>query len=264
MSIASIQGGFFTFEIVLDLSQTGYQAEVTEYLEHLVSCFADAQQIVHDDIAFVHAENTLRVSVTCPEADALEVKNCTIYGKQWIEKIEQTLKMPVQFIPTGRDPRYEAYTAQEKPPFYVLYGNRLFPLVYGGSDDFVPLYKIPFTYHDGACYNDVQFWNNNYGRMYGLWFSGEWERYAQRQMQDPHTALSRQGRAVCQRIETVTGVPTFYFLFNYRRRTPAQDRAWKCPLCGKNWLLEGAEPTDTFAFRCEDDRIVSSFTINSA
>lgn len=83
-------------------------------------------------------------------------------------------------------------------------------------------------------------------------------------MQDPHSALSIQGRAVGQRIEALTGVPTYYFLFNYHRRSLNQDRAWKCPLCGKDWLLEGAEPSDDLAFRCIDDRIVSEFTRNSA
>ena len=254
----------FTFDIILDLSKTGYEPEIAEYLENLICCFSDAQQVIKTDCTFVHASNALRVSVGCPEADALDLKNCTAYGKHWVEQLENALQAPVQFIPTGADPRFEPYIGQENPSFYILYGNRYFPLFNGDANRFVPLYKIPFTYHDEACYNDVRFWNNNYERLYGLWFSGELQKFALRQMQDPHSVLSKQGRAVCQRIEAVTGVPTYYFLFNYRQRSLAQDRAWKCPLCGKNWLLEGAEPSDDLAFRCTDDRIVSAFTLNSA
>ena len=253
----------FSFDIILDLSKTGHHPEIVEYLDDLLTCLADAQQIISADGTFVQTEHTLRVAVSCPELDALDVKNCTVHGKDWIEKIEAALQSPIQFIPTGIDPRHEAYTAQENPTVYILYGNRHFPLINEDTKRFVPLYKIPFTYHDEACYNDVRSWNNNYERLYGLWFSGIHEKFAQRQMQDPRSALSTQGRAVCQRIETLTGVPTYYFLFNYHRRNLTQDRAWKCPLCGKDWLLEGAEPSDELAFRCIDDRIVSAFTLNS-
>lgn len=254
----------FTFDILLDLSKTGYQAEIAEHLESLISCLYDSRQITNGDCTVVHAANTLRVSVTCPEMDALDAKNSTAYGKHRLEKIEEVLQMPVQFIPTGNDPRYLPYSDQEKPSFYVLYFAGYSPLIHGDSGDLIPLYKIPFTYHDEACYNDILFWSNNYERIYGLWFNGAvGEQFARRQMQDPNSALSRQGRAVCQRIEELTGVPTYYFLFNYRRRTRQQDLDWKCPLCGKAWLIEGAAPSDFIAFRCAESRLVSGFTKNS-
>ncbi len=255
--------GMFSFDLVLNLSKIGYQPEIVDHLESLLINLADAQQIITSDCTLAQADHTIRVAVTCPELDALDVKNCTVYGKRTIEKIEAALQSPIQFIPTGIDPRYEPYIGQKKPTVYILQGNGIFPLLNGDSNSFIPLYKIPFTYHDEACYNDVRFWNNNYERLYGIWFNGIHEKFAQRQMQDPHSALSIEGRAVCQRIETLTGVPTYYFLFNYRRRSRTQERAWKCPLCGKDWLLEGAEPRDEFAFRCDEDRIVSRFTLNA-
>lgn len=256
----------FTFDIVLDLSKTGFQPEVVEHLENLISCLYDARQILNEeDCSFVHASNKLWVSVTCPELDSLNTKNCTIYGKIWLERIEQLLQMPVQFISTGNNPRFTPYLDEVKPSFYMLYFSGYSPLVNGDSQERIPLYKIPFTYHDEACYNDIQFWNNNYNRIYGLWFNGAvGEQFARRQMQDPNSALSKQGRAVCKRIEEVTGVPTYYYLFNYRKRTRQQDLDWKCPLTGKDWLIEGAKPLDFIAFCCEESRLVSTFTINSS
>ena len=79
--------------------------------------------------------------------------------------------------------------------------------------------------------------------------------------QDPNSTLSKQGRSVCQRIEEMTGIPTYYYLFNYRKRTRQQDLDSKCPLTGKEWLLEEAKRSDFMDFRCEDSRLVSVFTI---
>ena len=173
--------------------------------------------------------------------------------------------MPIQFTPSGNNPRFTPYLDDVKPSFYVLNFSGYSPLVNGDSKERIPLYKIPHTYHDNACYNDIQFWNNNYNRIYGLWFNGAvGEQFARQQMQDPNSALSKQGRAVCQRIEEVTGMPTYYYLFNYRKRTRQQDLAWKCPLTGKDWLIEVDKRSHFMAFRCEESRLVSTFTRNSA
>lgn len=252
----------FTFDIVLDCSKTGYEPEIMEHLENLICCLYDARQILNEeDCSFVYASNTIKVSVTCPELAALNPKNCTVYGRNWIERIEQLLQTPVQFTPTGNNPSFTPYLGEVKPSFYVLYFSGYSPLVNGDSHEQIPLYKIPFTYHDDACYNDITFWNNNYNRIYGLWFNGAvGEQFAQQQMQDPNSALSKQGRTVCQRIEEVTGVPTYYFLFNYRKRSYQQELNWKCPLTGKDWLIEEAKRSDFIAFRCADSRLVSGFT----
>lgn len=254
----------FTFDIVLDLSKTGYQPEVTEHLEFLIGCLHHSRQIINEDCSFAQHSDALRASVTCPELDSLNPKNCTVYAKNWLDKLEGALQTPVQFMPTGIDSRYPPYTEQESPSFYILEFKGYSPLFNGDSNEPVPLYKIPFTYHDDACYDDIRFWSNNYERIYGLWFNGAvGEQFALRQMQDVDSALSKQGRAVCQRIEEVTGVPTYYFLFNYRKRSLKQDLAWKCPLTGKDWLIKGALPSDDIAFRCAESRLVSRFTQNS-
>ena len=255
----------FTFDIVLDFSSTGYQPEVVEHLEYLMGCLYRSRQIVNEDWCFVQDPISLRVSVTCPELNSLDPQNSTLYAKNWLSKIEIALQMPVRFVPTGHDPRYPFYVEQGKPSFYILNFEGYSPLLNGDSNEPVPLYKIPFTYHDDACYDDIRFWSYNYESVYGLWFNGAvGEQFALRQMQDVDSALSKQGRAVCQRIEEVTGVPTYYFLFNYRRRSLKQDGAWKCPLCGKEWLVASAKSSDDIAFRCSESRLMSRFSQNSS
>jgi predicted nucleic acid-binding Zn ribbon protein len=127
----------------------------------------------------------------------------------------------------------------------------------------IPLYHIPPTHHDSKCYDNLKSWERNYQRLYGLWLNGEvCEQFALRQLQDPRSKLSQMGREMCQRIEDLTGKPTYYFLLNYRRWTKAKDNTRKCPLTGKDWLLESKTSSDPIAFKCEESRLVSELSAN--
>ncbi len=266
----------FTFDLLLDLSQSGCQPEIVEHLDNLLRALRDTGQVVNEDSPFVQKGTTLRVSILCPEAGALDTLTYSVFTINWLKKLEDALLTPIRFIPTGKDPRFEPYIEREKPSFYVLRHSGYSPLVNGDTGDCIPLYKIPQTWQyvsvmDGAPlgdregYHDVWSWHQNYERIYGLWFNGGvGERFALRQMQDPGSELSKQGRAVCRSIEEVSGIPAYYFLFNYRRRNQQRESNWKCPLSGKDWLLPLAKRGDFIAFRCEESRLVSSFTSNSS
>lgn len=88
------------------------------------------------------------------------------------------------------------------------------------------------------------------------------ERWAQNQLQSHDSSLSIQGIKCCKRIEEVTGTPTYYFLFNYRAWGQKKDKLRKCPNCQEDWLIEGRTPKDTYAFKCDNCRLVSELSPN--
>jgi len=61
----------------------------------------------------------------------------------------------------------------------------------------------------------------------------------------------------------LTGVPTYYFLFNYRTWTTKEDRERKCPITGNDWLIEGKTDDDFIAFKCDESRLVSELSTNT-
>ncbi|MFD1143005.1 DUF2310 family Zn-ribbon-containing protein [Larkinella insperata] len=63
-----------------------------------------------------------------------------------------------------------------------------------------------------------------------------------------------------QRIVESTGIPTYYFLLNYRNWGRTKDHARKCPLTGQDWLIEGATINDFIGFKCDESRLVSELS----
>lgn len=199
----------------------------------------------------------------CPEENSYEIKYTTKYGKNWKRKIEEELHCRLDFIYQGIDPEFEVTEIRKNPKFLILKTTGISPLIDGESFKQIPLYRIPYTYHDGECYDDINSWEKNYKRIEGLWFNGAvGEKWCQNQLQNHDSELSKQGIECCQKIEEVTGIPTFYYLFNYRAWGKKKDKVRKCPQCGGDWLIQGATFNDTFAFKCDKCRLISEFSSN--
>lgn len=106
-------------------------------------------------------------------------------------------------------------------------------------------------------------WYRQAEALYRLWLRSQpvSEAFGLEQMQNPNSEHSKIGRKLCRIIEQSTGVPTHYFLMNYRNWTQTEDMAQKCPLTGQDWLL----PANTYPyidFKCDDSRLVSELSQN--
>lgn len=251
---------------IIKLNFTGKNVGSEEFLESADSYMRSlygSKQIINEEFPYDIIDNGLSVNLYCPEPDSFEEKNSTEYGKSWRKKIEEELECKLEFVYKGLHPELDKFNIHTKWEFLILRSNYLSPLYEGKSFEPIPLYKIPYTYHDKKCYNDINFWENNYGRVYGLWFNGAvGERWAQNQLQIHNSELSKQGIECCKRIEELTKVPTYYFLFNYRAWGRKKDAAWKCPSCNGDWLIENKTFNDNFAFKCDDCRLISELSSN--
>lgn len=254
-----------TFNIELDISKTGYHDEYEHDFYAYLSGLEDSRQITDEDYTISLSGNKLSVRVTCPEESALDIKNTPVRALKCRERLEELAGNKLQFIKTGTSIGWEKYTIPEKSSFYFLMDHDISPLRCGDSGESIPLYKIPYTYHDNCCYNDVRDWRRDYDCVKRMWFRGSVsERFMQYQLQDHRSALSKAGRAVCKRIEELTGVPTYYYLFNYRCISQEQDKKRPCPETGKKWFIEGGHPNELIDFKCDKSRLVSSLTNNSS
>lgn len=122
----------------------------------------------------------------------------------------------------------------------------------------VPVYQLPISYQDRDY---LIRWTNKYRDHDSIWVgSGKLEVAAYREMADPRSQLSREGRGYCQIIEKATGIPTYYYLFRYYGRSKGEAKR-RCPLCGQNWRTrspKGVTKFSRFEFRCIPCRLVSS------
>lgn len=234
-----------------------------EVAEYYFDSLRGNRQVVNEEWQYESIEGGVSLNLFCPEKDSYAPKNTTEYGQYWKSKLEEELGCKLAFIYQGIAPEFGETAIVENPSCLILKTAGISPLIDGETFNPIPLYKIPYTYRDGKCYNDINFWERNYIRIDALWLSGEvGEKWCQSQLQNHDSALSKQGIACCQRIEAVTGIPTYYHLFNYRAWGIKKDKARKCPQCGGDWLLEGAQTPDPFAFKCEPCRLISGLSAN--
>lgn len=129
---------------------------------------------------------------------------------------------------------------------------------HGRHGDPIPTYLLPLPDTEREA---VYFWSNSYRYHDNVWFvSRDLEIPAYRQLADPFSGVSNEGRECCQRIESATGKPTYYYLMRYWGRRGAREFERKCPSCGGDWATDagpGSEFWD-FQFRCEPCRLVSN------
>lgn len=127
----------------------------------------------------------------------------------------------------------------------------------------VPLFTLPVS---DEIKEDLYRWQKSYRRHDNLWLeSGALEIPAYRQLADPNSMLSEEGRKLCREIESGTGISTFYYLNRYWGRSKGEDdRA--CPGCGGAWRTSVDADEKTFRefhFRCESCRLVSHLGVST-
>jgi predicted nucleic acid-binding Zn ribbon protein len=253
------------FDIIVDTSFSGYEnTDVEHSLWAFLIFLHQTNQIINsDDYIFNRDKHSISVRVVCPEPNSLLLENTIAYVKDAKHKLETITQHPLRYQEVGAEPQYINYRVPENSSCYILRYGGFSPLLCGDTFKPIPLYRIPATHHDNKCYDNLCSWERNYKHLYGLWLSGSvCEAFAQKQLQDHHSKLSILGRELCQRIEDLTGKSTYYFLFNYRAWSKAQDLARKCPATGSKWLISGKTASDPIAFKCDTSRLVSELSAN--
>jgi predicted nucleic acid-binding Zn ribbon protein len=251
---------------IIKLHITGNNVGSEEFFESAEFYFQSlysTNQIVNEERQYESIQNGLSVNLFCPEKDSFKIENSAKYANQWRAKLETELECIFEFKYIGLDPEYEEYSIPESSSFYILKVGEFSPVLDGDTFETIPLYKIPFTYEKTSYYN-INSWERNFIRVNGLWFNGTInESWMQDQLERHDSELNNQGFKCAKKIEELTKLPTYYYLFNYREGGEKKDKLTKCPGCGGDWLIEGKTPDDLYGFKCDPCRFVSELSSNS-
>ncbi|MDK2126143.1 DUF2310 family Zn-ribbon-containing protein [Parachitinimonas caeni] len=95
----------------------------------------------------------------------------------------------------------------------------------------VPLYTLPLL--PSGEYYELVTWQSDYQSCDALQMNCSiLERTVTRELSRPDSALSKQGRALCQTMTTLTGKPFYYYLYRASGRSHASEMKRHCPGCG--------------------------------
>lgn len=249
-----------TFDLIVTLTSCSVE-DIDWALENLLQDLYSTNQVIHGDFQLIRQGDQLRIPVTCPEADSLAPRYCMPRSLKYIDQLRQLTHQAVAIQPTGRTADSTDYEVPESSSWYILRGDKAFsPVICGDTYQPVPLYRLPAT-TDYHSYQNINIWHWTYGHIDGLWRVNHYgERYALGQLQQVHSPLSKEGRALCTQLEQLTGVPVYYFLANRRGWSEKEDRSQRCPVTGSNWLIEGATFNDFIGFKSDTPRLVSELS----
>ncbi len=248
----------------IKLKLTGKHTTDSEFywiLNYYLSSLYGSRQILNEEWEIEQLDDGYCVMLRSFEKDSYLEENSIIYANRWRHLMESEHGFKLEFSNCGIHPVYGEVELAKDYDALVLDIHNHSPLSALATLFPVPFYKIPPTYHDGKEYHNLISWAGAYEKILGIWFGSVGERWAQNQLQKADSALSREGRAVCKRIEELTGTPTYYFLFNSRSISKKKDQMRKCPGCGGDWLLENTSPK--YPFQCRPCRLVSEFSSSS-
>lgn len=219
-------------------------------------------QILGREFPIIIGDGIFYVRVVCPEEDSLHPENHSDYVNQRISMLSQACILTPKVKLLGQDLNSEAVAEVEPPSWQVLYTTYVHtcsPLRSGESLLPIPLYRNPPTLN--GDHKAVIKWQTEWQACDELQMSGgcKAEHAALAEITQINSDLFRRGWDLRGRIEYLTKIPTYYYLYRVGGESLAQEKDRRCPKCGGEWLLD--EPLhDIFHFQCHSCRLVSNIS----
>jgi predicted nucleic acid-binding Zn ribbon protein len=254
----------YTHQISIQVADETNLPDAVSEFEFLLAAYRSSGQILGKYDRIFVKDNRITVVVNTQEEDSLAIGYNNYYVNLRIERLDELCGNAIEIVPLGLSHDHEEACQCVKSDFYLLITDLVSidsPVKCGTCFDVVPMYKLPAYYEHG--YAPVLDWENNYQACDRLQIQCEvGEEWALEQMGNPNSELSVQGREICSVIEEKTSTPTYYYLHNVKETTVEEELDSVCPACKTPWLLTQPLAGGIFPFKCDNCRLVSTFSTN--
>ncbi|UPK72845.1 DUF2310 family Zn-ribbon-containing protein [Chitinophaga filiformis] len=210
-------------------------------------------QLVSQNDVFVFQEGRVGLHVQCLRKDSLDERFNSDYVNQWTSVLMDRYNVSISYEYVGEHLVAVPTADVNSSSSLILYWGGASPIRSGDNFGQIPLYHFPYTNTRQRSYEDINSWSRSYEEIDGLWFRGSMgEKRFNHYLSDIKSPLTKQGRSICNRLEALTGKPSYYYLFNYDSKKMEQS----CPSCGGHWQLE-SKLLEKFDLKCDHCRLVS-------
>ncbi|MCE2593548.1 Zn-ribbon-containing protein [Motilimonas cestriensis] len=241
-----------------------YQDTTFDQVERSINQYLDALryqgQILGREFPIAIKDGYFQLRLVTPEPNSLHGSFLSPQGKKAIEGLKQAGLLSPKIKLVGEDLNSQA-SADTQPPWQILYTTYVHtcsPLRSGLDLSPIPLYQIP-TIANGSQKQAIK-WQEDWEACDQLQMNGSiLEHGALHEISSTDSQLFRRGYDLAKRIEYLTKVPTYYYLYRVGGGSLAQEQARTCPRCQQDWRLPEPE-LDIFDFKCEPCRLVSNLS----
>lgn len=209
-------------------------------------------QILRRHKSYTCINDNLEMRVVAPEQSTFDEDNENLIVKDARKSFEEIYGESIEWKCVGENKNVSGSCACLGSDYYILKGimkDTVSPLICGNCGKSVPLYRLPRNYSREEYY-DILEWQRAYNDLADLFKQGLDERYAYDMLNKTSSSLNVEGRRIAKSLKERTGVPVYYYLFNYYG-TNKQT----CPICHQNW--ENNDQEYNVQYICHKCRLVS-------
>lgn len=188
-------------------------------------------QVLGREFPVVMGEGEFFVRAVCPEQDSLHPSNHSDFVKVCLKRLSDACLLAPKARLLGRDINSEQAAEDETPSWQVLYTTYVHtcsPLRSGETLLPIPLYRNPPTLN--GDHKSVIKWQTEWQACDEIQMAGgcKAEHAALRELSEVGSDLFRRGWDIRGRIEYITQIPTYYYLYKVGGKSLEEEKARKC------------------------------------
>lgn len=220
-------------------------------------------QVLGREFPIIMGEGEFRVRAVCPEQDSLHPDFHSDSVNAHFNRLSDAKLLAPKVRLLGRDLNSEESAEDSTPSWQVIYTTFVHtcsPLRSGDTLMPIPLYRNGPTLN--GDHKAVVKWQTEWQACDEIQMTDgcEAKHSALKEIADIHSDLFRRGWDLRGRIEYITKIPTYYYLYRVGGESLEQEQQRSCPKCGSQQWRQDEPLHGLFHFKCDDCRIVSNLS----
>ena len=247
-----------TFECFQDTQYSAVERGINNYLDML----RYNGQILGREFPIAMYDGWFTVRLVCPEKNSLNNAFNSPQVTHALNKITQAGLLAPKIKTIAEDLNSLECATEFTPSWQVLYTTFLdtcSPLRSGDTFAPIPLYRTPEAISNGDRKAAIK-WQEEWVNCDELQMNGSAVSTAVlKEIGEVNSKLYYSGTHLCKRIEYITKVPTYYYLYRVSGLSLEDELQRKCPSCDGDWKLNKSI-FDIFDFKCDKCQLVSNLS----
>ncbi|WP_417761041.1 Zn-ribbon-containing protein [Shewanella sp.] len=237
-------------------------SEAERAINQLLEAWRQNGQVLGREFAVALKDGVFKVRLLLPEEQSLANRFNSPWAKQAVDALKDAKLLHPREKLIGLDINSE--TSNSEPPswqlLYTSYVHMCSPLRSGDTLQPIPLYRVPATFN--GDHKQLIRWQTEWQACDEIQMASASaaEFAAVNELANVNSDLFRRGWDLRGRVEYLTKIPTYYYLYRIGGHNKQEELNRCCPRCGNEHWLQAEPLLDLFHFKCDQCRIVSNLS----